>query len=198
MATYGQRDKFLQAVVTFTISDQAKEMPPPERQAILIKIRDRYAPDISNAEWGDIANGINNFKFVITDSVKYGEVPTIIDQLPETEVDYQKTQADSPHLDESMKKDVVVPENENQPETEDPNYENSVDVQELDDSEDNSDLEDKEGESKEDDYTEDEKPREPEPVPEPAKVFGKFTKPKEPTHKKVSTSKLRGLLKPKK
>jgi len=206
MATYGQRDKFLQAVVTFTISEQAKEMPAPERQDLLVRIRDKYAPDITNDEWSEIAKGINNFKFIISDSVKYGEVPSIIDQLPEAEIDYQKTQADQPHLDESMKKDVVLTEKEIKDQSNDieetPDYENSVDAQESDnsedDSDDNSDLEDVEGTSKEDDYSDDEKPREQEPTPEPAKVFGKFTKPKEPITKKVSTSKLRGLLKPKK
>lgn len=195
MATYGQRDKFLQAVVTFTTSDQAKELPATERQELLIKIRDKYAPDISNAEWGEIAKGINDFKFVITDTVKYGEVPNIESQLPEKEpeVNYQKTQNETPHLDESLKENAE----------EEVNEDNKIDAEELDDSEefvedDNSDAEDEEGATKDDDYTEDEKPREPEPPKPEAKVFGKFTKPKEIKPNKVSTSKLRGLLKPKK
>ena len=203
MATYGQRDKFLQAIVTFTISEQAKEMPALARQELLVKIRNKYAPDITNEDWSEIAKGINNFKSIIADSVKYGEVPSIIDQLPEAEIDYQKTQAAQPHLDKSMKNNVVLTEKEikeqsSETEEETHDYENSIDAEESDDSEDNSDLEDEEGATEDDDYSKDEKPREPEPAPEPAKVFGKFTKPKEPTTKKVSTSKLRGLLKPKK
>jgi cobalamin biosynthesis protein CobT len=180
---YGQRDKFLQAVVTFTISEQAKEMSAPDRQELLMKIRDKYTPDVSNAEWGEIAKGINDFKFIISDSVKYGEVPNIENQLPD-KINYQETQSETPHLDKSMEhnKDEDIVD----------------DVNEDDDSEDNSDLEDVEGVSDEDDFSEDEKPIEPEPKSEPPKVFGKFTKPKEVVQKKVSTQKLRGLLKPKK
>lgn len=72
----------MQAIVVFTTSDKAKEMPLGERQQILVDIRKIYAPDISNEEWTELANGVNDFKFVITDSVKYGQVPVIDKALP--------------------------------------------------------------------------------------------------------------------
>jgi len=82
---YGQRDMFLQAIVVFTTSDKAKEMPLAERQEILLEIRNKYSPSITNEEWSEIAEGVNNFKYVITEAVKYGEIPTIEKLMPKKE-----------------------------------------------------------------------------------------------------------------
>jgi len=203
MATYGQRDKFIQAIVTFTISEQAKEIPAPERQELLLKIRDKYAPDISNGDWGEIAKGVNNFKFVITDTVKYGEVPHIEDQLP----DSQSTNATSPHIDESMKRDEYKEKEKKKDEDEDEDEDNdntSTDYgvdesndgsEEIKTNEDNTNKSDDDGETEEDDYEEPKQEQKQEP---PTHQFGRMVSPKEAKPGKINTTRLKGLLKPKK
>lgn len=170
---YGQRDKFIQAVVTFTTSDQAKEMSPIELQTLLAKIRDRYAPEVSNEDWGEIAQGVNDFKFVITDSVKYKEVPNIENQLP----DFIETESEEPESPTEEPQEITAEQIDETPEVyNEPNQED--------------------GETLEDDFEEEK--REPTPEPQKPEKFGRFIKPKETKPIKVNTTRLKGLLKPKK
>lgn len=170
---YGQRDKFLQAVVTFTTSDQAKEMSPIELQTLLAKIRDRYAPEVTNEDWGEIAQGVNDFKFVITDSVKYNEVPNIENQLPGFIEEPEEPESETAEPQEITAEQIEeTPEVYNEPGQEDS------------------------GETIEDDFEEEK--REKEPEPQKPEKFGRYIKPKENKPIKVNTTRLKGLLKPKK
>jgi hypothetical protein len=171
---YGQRDKFIQAVVTFTTSDQAKEMSPIELQGILAKIRDKYSPEVTNDDWGEIAQGVNDFKFVIVDSVKYKEVPNIENQLPDFEATSEPEPEPAPEQESTP--DITAEQIEKTPEV----YNES----------------EQDGETLEDDFEEEQ--REKEPEPQKPEKFGRFIKPKENKPIKVNTTRLKGLLKPKK
>lgn len=188
---FDQRDKFIQAIVVFTTSEQAQAMSLGDRQNLLLEIRDKYAPDISNEEWGEIAKGINDFKFVITDSVKNGEVPTIDSQLPVEEIggaeEVQKPESNVPEPEDNST-DEINDDNEIESEEDisDPNDERYNEDEEIIDKE--------EGEA--DNLEEPELPVE-EPVKEP-ETYGRVVKKDNSQKPKIDTSRLRGLMKPKK
>jgi hypothetical protein len=165
-------------------------MSPIELQGLLAKIRDRYAPEVSNEDWGEIAQGVNDFKFVIVDSVKYKEVPNIEDQLPGSEVQIPTTVKEPEIIeDEIGEKDVEVGAyNDDDKDITAEQIEKTPEIY----NEQNQD----DGETKEDDYEEEQREKEPEPS-KPEK-FGRFIKPKENKPIKVNTTRLKGLLKPKK
>jgi hypothetical protein len=176
---FDQRDKFIQSIVVFTTSEQAQAMSLGDRQTLLLAIRDKYAPDISNEEWAEIAKGINDFKFVITDTVLHGEVPDIESQLPHNEEIANIPEPDNETTDEIDEDEITDANDEryNEPEESD---------EEIIDKE--------EGEA--DDLEEPELPAE-EPVKEP-ETYGRVIKPDKSPKPKIDTSRLKGLLKPKK
>lgn len=176
---YGQRDRFLQAVVTFTVSPEAKKLTPAERQDILVKIREIYAPNITNDDWGEIAQGISEFKQVIIESVE-SEVPVIDELVPHEEepIDFTVEQSHTTSEEEAMNDD----------DEDDEDNDEQLEMQEK--------LENDDFESEEDDF--EEPPREKEPEPPKVERQGKLiAPPKEVKQKPINMSRLKGLMKKK-
>lgn len=205
---YGQRDKLLQTIAVFTTSEKIKELPMAERQELLADIRDLYCPDISNDEWGEISKGINNFKFVITDSIKYGKVPNIPQELPKS--DEPGVIAESELIPEPEPTPELIPGSTEMQHQEEPEpgvlakmerTEPEPEIKIIDEKD--LDVSSDEEEGVEEGVTEEQDFDEPEPTvqkeePKPAEHFGRFLQSKEPSERKVNTSTLRGLLKKKK
>lgn len=178
---YGQRDRFLQAVVTFTVSPEAKKLTPAERQDILVKIREIYAPNITNDDWGEIAQGISEFKQVIIESVE-SEVPVIDELVPHEEepIDFTVEQSHTTSEEEAM--------NDDDDDEDDEDNDEQLEMQEK--------LENDDFESEEDDF--EEPPREKEPEPPKVERQGKLiAPPKEVKQKPINMSRLKGLMKKK-
>lgn len=72
---FTDREKFIQALTVFMISDDAKEMTVEKRQGILDYIRKKYAPSITDLDWGSIADEIESNKEWIFGSIKEYKQP---------------------------------------------------------------------------------------------------------------------------
>mgnify|MGYP006100771915 CR=1 FL=1 len=60
--TFSDRDNFIVASVLMISSDSLKKVPREARTAVLKFIRDERYPGVSNDDWTEIADGINQHK----------------------------------------------------------------------------------------------------------------------------------------
>ena len=59
---FTDKEKFITAMTIYVTSDTARKIPRPQRQAILLYIRDKYCPSVTDADWSEIAQDINSHK----------------------------------------------------------------------------------------------------------------------------------------
>lgn len=167
---------FVQSLVVFTTSEKAQELSLGDRQNLLKNIRDNYAPIVKNGTWAELAKIIDDFKFVITDSVKNNEVTILDEHLPKEDEPNNPPEPEPEPVEE-----ITSPSEPSEEIDDDEDYDDNdeeLDSDELDDTSDS--LEESEPE--------------PEEKSTKSKVFGKPPKPK---RLNIDTSKLKGLMKPK-
>ena len=59
---FTDKEKFITAMTIYVTSDTARKIPREKRQSILLYIRNRYCPTVTDKDWSDIAQDINNHK----------------------------------------------------------------------------------------------------------------------------------------
>ena len=60
--TFSERDNFIVASVIMITSDTLKKLPRSVRTTVLSFIREKKYPSITDEDWAEIANGINEHK----------------------------------------------------------------------------------------------------------------------------------------
>lgn len=59
---FTDKEKFITAMTIYVTSDTARKISREKRQAILLYIRDKYCPSVTDADWSEIAQDINNHR----------------------------------------------------------------------------------------------------------------------------------------
>lgn len=62
MSNLTDREKFSIAMTIMVTSETAKKIPRDTRQALLDYIRKTYCPSVTDKDWSDIAQGLNEHK----------------------------------------------------------------------------------------------------------------------------------------
>jgi hypothetical protein len=59
---FTDKEKFITAMTIYVTSETARKIPREKRQAILLYIRNTYCPSVTDADWSEIAQDINNHR----------------------------------------------------------------------------------------------------------------------------------------
>jgi len=66
---FTQREVFIQIMTVMVVSEIAKSIPRDIRAKLIMVMRDKTCPDVSNKEWSDIASDINSNNKKILDNL---------------------------------------------------------------------------------------------------------------------------------
>ena len=92
---FSDRDRFIQAITVFMVSEDARQIPMEERQKILDYIRKTKCKSILNSEWQEIAKTVNDNRKWILDAITDYKKPIPESTEPESTPDVTESESSS-------------------------------------------------------------------------------------------------------